>query len=498
LHRRAKRAVASRPRIVDPAIKTLGFAGFFGLPAAYTPLATSARRPQLPGLLLPSAEIKDRIRIGNGSSDADEAALQAQAFRSRHDHFGTSAQWLAASKWPGAGFSFVEAVGIGYIFKLGQWLLPSGKSRVNDDLAGLPSRYRPICRPRLVDLTLEAKVSLAAGVLRGMGLIHTLAPIVLLVGHGSQSKNNAQAAALDCGACCGQTGEVNARSLADLLNESPVRAGLKTLGVDVPETTCFIAALHNTTTDEIEGFDLDLLSPDARARWDRFQTIAGQACDRLRRQRAPTLGMRPSADAAALLKQFRRRANDGAQTRPEWGLAGNAALLIAPRTRSRGVALHGRCFLHDYDETQDADGSLLEQLMTAPMVVAHWINWQYHASTCEPARFGSGNKLLHNVVGGNIGVFEGNGGDLRIGLSRQSLHDGERWTHEPLRLTVIVDASQRSIDKVLDKHANVRQLVANGWLHLWRFDRAGLLRYEAGAWKPVLADPRPDQTAQLS
>ena len=50
-------------------------------------------------------------------------------------------------------------------------------------------------------------------------------------------------------------------------------------------------------------------------------------------------------------------ARNPAQTRPEWGLAGNAAFLIAPRQRSRGVVLGGRSFLHDYDASQDADGS---------------------------------------------------------------------------------------------------------------------------------------------
>lgn len=391
-------------------------------------------------------------------------------------------QWNAVSHWPGAAFSFVEAVGLGYSVKLVKGLLPGKKARTRDDLAGLAARYRAICRPQLVGLNTEAKVKLAAGVLHAMGLAQRLAPTVLLVGHGSQSANNAHAAALDCGACCGQTGEVNARSLAQLLNEPAVRQGLKLQGVDVPDSTAFVAALHNTTTDEIEWFDLDLLPQAARARCERIQPIFHQACDQVRRERAPGLQLDPKAREDVLLGQLRRRANDGAQTRPEWGLAGNAAFLIAPRHRSRGVVLSGRSFLHDYDASQDVDGSLLEGLMTAPMLVTHWINWQYHASTCDPQRLGSGNKVLHNVVGGRIGVFEGNGGDLRIGLSRQSLHDGERWMHEPLRLTVVIDAPQTAIEAVIGKHEVIRQLLDNGWLHLWRFEAAGLARYARGCW----------------
>ncbi|MTW06203.1 putative inorganic carbon transporter subunit DabA, partial [Pseudoduganella ginsengisoli] len=203
---------------------------------------------------------------------------------------------------------------------------------------------------------------------------------------------------------------------------------------------------------------------------------------------APRLGLDPAAPHDALLAQLRRRANDGAQTRPEWGLAGNAAFIIAPRLRSQAANLEGRAFLHDYDARHDADGSVLETLMTAPMVVAHWINWQYHASTCDPARLGSGNKLLHNVVGGNLGVFEGNGGDLRIGLSRQSLHDGSRWVHEPLRLTVVIDAPQAAIDAVIGKHDTVRHLLDHGWLHLWRYTAGGLARHERGQWRPFTAD----------
>jgi uncharacterized protein YbcC (UPF0753/DUF2309 family) len=123
--------------------------------------------------------------------------------------------------------------------------------------------------------------------------------------------------------------------------------------------------------------------------------------------------------------------------------------------------------------------------MTAPMLVTHWINWQYHASTCDPERLGSGNKVLHNVVGGNIGVFEGNGGDLRIGLSKQSLHDGRRWVHEPLRLTVVIDAPAAAIGAIIAKHDVVRQLIDHNWLHLWRFDGDRLVRYGGGQWHPL-------------
>lgn len=466
-----------------PAVQTLGCAGFFGLPVAYTPLGTGARRPQLPGLLPPSLEVTEQIILAAGEDGPSREDLQDAARRSRANRLALSHQWQAASRWPAAAFSFVEAAGIGYLGELAQWLLPPAHRRINDDHAGLPAPLRPVCRPALQGLALEAKVSLAGGMLKAMGLTQEIAPLVLFVGHGSQTSNNAQASALDCGACCGQSGEANARSLAQLLNDAAVRTGLAQQGITIPPDTWFVGALHNTTTDEVEGFDLDLLPAAARTRWEKLDAVLQHACDQVRRERAPRLGLDPRAGHAQLLRQLRRRANDGAQNRPEWGLAGNAAFLIAPRWRSRGVALESRCFLHDYEPRQDPQGLLLEQLMTAPMLVTHWINLQYHASTCDPERLGSGNKLLHNVVGGHIGLFEGNGGDLRIGLSRQSLHDGTRWVHEPRRLTVLIDAPAAAIERVLGLHAVVQQLVDNGWLHLWRWaEDESLVRYEQGHW----------------
>ena len=168
------------------------------------------------------------------------------------------------------------------------------------------------------------------------------------------------------------------------------------------------------------------------------------------------------------------------------GFGGQRSVHHCPTCANKGLNLGGRTFLHDYDAKHDTDGSVLELLMTAPMLVTNWINWQYHASTCEPTFSAVVTRSLHNVVGGNLGVFEGNRGDLRIGLSQQSVHDGTQWMHEPLRLTVVIDAPQAAIDVIVAKHAVVRQLLDNEWLHLWRFDGAELLRYAQGngkAWE---------------
>jgi hypothetical protein len=305
---------------------------------------------------------------------------------------------------------------------------------------------------------------------------------VVLIGHGSQTRNNAHAAGFDCGACCGQTGEVNARAAAALLNDVEVRRALTTRGVEIPESTRFIAALHDTTTDEVTLFETDEVPTTHRDELVRFRALLTAAGRVARRERAPRLGLSPSASDEALLESVRTRARDWAQVRPEWGLAGNAAFIVAPRSLTRGVHLGGQAFLHDYAWEEDEGFKRLELILTAPMVVTHWINFQYYASTVDNARYGSGNKLLHNVVGGHLGVFEGNGGDLRIGLSKQSLHDGEQWMHTPRRLSVFVAAPRHAIDDVLARHARVRALVENGWLFLFEVER------ETGALHQRLRD----------
>ncbi|MEM7491279.1 MAG: putative inorganic carbon transporter subunit DabA, partial [Pseudomonadota bacterium] len=110
----------------------------------------------------------------------------------------------------------------------------------------------------------------------------------------------------------------------------------------------------------------------------------------------------------------------------------------------------------------------------------------YHGSTTAPEQFGAGDKLLHNVTGG-IGVIEGSGGHLRVGLPWQSVHDGERLQHEATRLAVVIAAPTDAIDGILDRHEDVRALFANGWLSLHAMDDAGRLahRYGAAGWSEV-------------
>jgi uncharacterized protein len=250
----------------------------------------------------------------------------------------------------------------------------------------------------------------------------------------------------------------------------------------------FVAGLHNTTTDELLLYDTDLLPPSHD---DDLFALRGWLRDagvRARAERAASLGLADRAhDPAALRTAISERTSDWAQVRPEWGLADNAAFIVAPRSRSRHMKLDGRSFLHDYAWQKDPGFKVLELIMTAPMVVTNWINLQYHASAVDNPRYGSGNKVLHNVVGGNVGVFEGNGGDLRIGLPLQSLHDGENLRHTPLRLSVFIQAPLDPVDDIIARHVTVRHLLDHQWLHLFRLDDVeGVWRYQpGGGWEAV-------------
>ena len=498
-----------------PGIRTYGFAGFFGVPVAHVPLGTGVPSPRVPGLLAASACATQTLAApGYRAIDEDVRLARLRQLRLQGQRRWATVRGAAAS-----AFGFVEAIGLSYAGKLLKDSLPSTARATRWEDHGLHPDEAARLRLRLAvpadgaaspfegcTTGTEAQIDevaheqpagaeLAArilSVLAAIGLKPPFAPLVLIAGHGSQTRNNPHAASLDCGACGGHTGEVNARLLAGLLNDRRLRAELANRGIAIPEGTLFIAGLHNTTTDEVTLFEDVEVPPshvEAVAGLARHLRAAGDAA---RAARAPSLSPDlAAADPVRLLRELRIRANDWAQTRPEWGLAGNAAFIAAPRARTAGLDLQGRAFLHDYHWADDPDLAVLELIMTAPLVVANWINLQYYASTVDPVRYGCGNKLLHNVVGGHIGVFEGNGGDLRIGLPLQSVHDGERFRHVPLRLHAFIEAPAGAIGTILGRHARLRALVEHGWLHLFRLPEAGGLpqRYLHGTWAPAAVAP---------
>lgn len=429
---------------VDPNIQTLGFAGFFGLAASHRSFASDVDELRLPVLLNPG------VQSVSGTVH-DEPRDQNVRFAKRAKRAWGRFKLAAVSS-----FAFVEATGPIYAAKL-----------VRDGL-GLQSKPLPDDpAPRLDPaLDLDAQVNAANSILRAMSLTDNFAPLVVIAGHGANVTNNAHASALHCGACGGYSGEVNARLLAGLLNGSDVREGLADKGIAIPDDTLFVGALHDTTTDQVKLYASDNPATSHRAELAKaiiWLEQAGQVC---RAERALRL---PRASGG---KSIAARATDWAETRPEWALAGCKAFIAAPRHRTSGKGLEGKAFLHDYAWAKDEGFGILELILTAPVVVASWISLQYYGSCVAPQAFGGGNKLLHNVTGG-IGVVEGNGGLLRAGLPWQSVHDGEKLAHDPLRLSVCIEAPQQAITDILARHDGVRALFDNKWLHLFALDEAG-------------------------
>jgi hypothetical protein len=444
---------------VDPAIRTLGFAGFFGVGAAHRAAASDLVEHRLP-VLLPA-----------GTFSCEAVAAPADVERRLT---GRAKRAYARFKQAAvSSFAFVEATGLTYLGNI-----------LRDTFGMAASRKRPAVPALPPGLATQEQARIAGGALRAMSLTTDFAPVVLIVGHGATSANNPFLSALQCGACGGHAGDVNARLLARMLNDPDVRVGLNEAGIAVPAETLFVAGLHDTTTDTVTLFDADCdvtRQREALSDLARQLALAGQLAAAERAVRLP----RGEADALA------NRSRDWSEVRPEWGLAGCSAFLAGPRDLSAGVELGGRVFLHEYHWRKDEGFKILELILTAPVVVASWISLQYYGSAVAPSLYGAGNKLLHNVVSG-VGVIEGNGGLMRAGLPWQSVHDGDRLMHDPLRLTVFVAAPEDALTAVLARHADLRALFDNGWLRLVQIeDGTGRMREYVGKleWTAMAADP---------
>ncbi|HMO16703.1 MAG TPA: DUF2309 domain-containing protein [Oligoflexia bacterium] len=439
---------------LNNSITTRGFAGFFGLSASYKRCNHSESEELFPVLLTPSYKLTEKAKCGK------EVFIKNMEESQNILGFLRSLRKGALSS-----FAYVELFGClaleRFIRKTFQIL------NRKQDSDKIPNKFDcSFTIPELenhqigenTDITML--VSHIAQVLRHMGLAKLKSRLVVFTGHGSQTTNNAFASSLDCGACGGHSGDINARFMALLLNKQSVRDDLKiNHDIQIPDTTHFLAAVHETVTDEIYLLDIDNLPKTHLNLVEDLKKALSTASSNARNERHK---LRP----VNIDPNTKRRGINWSETRPEWGLAGNACFIVAPRYRTSNINLEGRSFLHDYYWQDDSDFKTLELIMTAPMLVTNWINMQYYSSTVAPDVYGAGNKVLHNIVN-ESGVFEGNGGDLRIGLPLQSVFDGIDFIHEPLRLSVFIEAPRYAIEDIISRHSIVQHLVDNKWLHIF-------------------------------
>jgi uncharacterized protein YbcC (UPF0753/DUF2309 family) len=460
--------------MVDPGIETIGFAGFFAFPINFIPLAHNRGEAQSPVLIKTGPTILEEIPGKKANSEA---------FISRVHRFQVQQLWKSFKSGAISCFGFVSPMGISYLPKLFTDSFGLTRPVPHPDSVGLKAEFsknRSISlavathNHETVGIPLEQRIQMAKNALKAMSLTDNFAGFVLIVGHGSSSVNNPYATGLDCGACGGHTGEANAKVAAAVLNDKAVRQRLKDENITIPDNTVFLACLHDTTTDEINiynEYEVPVVLKEELLDLKKSLSEAGHAARTERALRLATVG---NVDAA-----IKARSKDWSQVRPEWGLAGCSAFVVAPRQRTKSLDFGGRTFLHSYQWQKDQGFSTLELIMTAPMVVTSWISLQYYASTVDNKTFGSGNKTLHNVTA-CVGVLEGFSGDLRVGLPMQSVHDGENFQHEPVKLNVIIEAPIEAMNAILEKHQSVRNLCDNGWIHLLAMDEQGQVSHRYG------------------
>lgn len=456
--------------------ETIGWAGFLNIFIRFRPHGAHHHTEQYPAIAKPTHTFHEVERDGQNDEVAKHKAGK-KFFHTAHEILHDLKAHVLTP--------YITVESIGWIFGwplIGRTMFPRSFRRFKERFSRSVSP--PIETSLTLDrkdnghdhdidlgMTLDEQAGMLKNVLGAIGLTEGFARLILICGHGSKSDNNPYESALDCGACGGNPSKPNARAFATIANRPEVRAILADNGLTIPEDTIFIAGLHNTTTDEVEIYDrVDL--PDSHsgdlAKLEEDLLRATIATNRERCLRLPEATTDPSDDAA--VREIGRRAGDWSEVRPEWGLSGNASIVVGPRELTSHIDLEGRTFLVSHDYRKDPTEASLEGILAAPVVVGQWINCEHYFSATDPEVYGSGSKIYHNVVG-RMGIMSGPQGDLRTGLARQSVMNGDQPYHEPLRALVVVDAPRERISRILKKHINVSQLFDNEWAHLVAVDR---------------------------
>jgi hypothetical protein len=474
-------------------VETFGNAGFFNVPMYYRGLADASFSALCPIVVTPRHWVAEDIV--DPLVDSHRARARARRL------LGTASRgFQTGSRGSLSGALLTAFVGpLATAPLVGRILFPrltSQLSRTARQLVAPPAITRLIlerddrCPPGPHDeglgFTLPEMTNIAERALRDTGLTSRFAPLVMILGHGSSCLNNPHESAYHCGACSGSAGGPNARALASILNDVRIRKRLRERQIDIPDDTWFLGGMHNTATEDITFFDLELLPSwhrrPLRELRELFQEVARRnARERCRRFDSARLDI--PLDAA--LQHVRDRADDLAQTRPEYGNGTCALCFVGRRSRIRGLFLDRRCFQMSYDATQDDEaGEILARILAAVVPVCSGISQLYSLSAIDNAGFGSGTKLPHNVTS-LLGVMDGAASDLRPGLPFQGVD-----IHEPVRLLFVIESTPAVMNRILDTDAVVGRLFRNDWARLIVLDphSSTMQRLHKGTFVPVTTD----------
>ena len=448
---------------IDPAVETFGTPGFFRVAMYHQSASDAHPRPLCPVVIRPEHYVPEI------EQDADafvrrslRVQRRAAGFLGYNVHMGSRMLVRGALLTTVFGGLMLVPLILRVVFP---WLA-SRWGRVGDTA---PARTRlrlerDETRPPVgkhVGFTVTEMTRIVHNVLEEIGIAGRLSPLVLVVGHGSISLNNPHESAHDCGACGGGRGGPNARAFAQMANDPRVRRQLAADGLAIESSTWFVGAERNTCNNTVTFFDEDLvpvhLQPVlGRAREAFEATRRQEAHERCRRFDAVPSWYPP----LAALAHVEGRAADLAQPRPEYGHATNAYCVIGRRARTSGLFLDRRAFLVSYDPTSDEDGAILSRVMAAVVPVVAGISLEYYFSYVDPAGYGCGTKLPHNVTS-LLGVMDGAQSDLRTGLPWQMVE-----IHEATRLAIVVEASRDRLLRAVQANPSIERLVRNRWIWL--------------------------------
>ena len=451
---------------VEPRAETFGAAGFFGVAMYYRGAHAAHARPLCPVAITP-----ERYVVEADAGDAGARARLRDARRAlaanvdKNIHLGSRTFVGGAIITALLGALWMIPLVLRVLFPLSR----RGMSQLRGVLADRATTRLKIDRVdaipplgKYTGFTVDEMADVVRGQLGPLGVVGRLAPIVLVLGHGSTSLNNPQESAHDCGACGGGRGGPSARAFAQMANDPRVRAHLAELGMRIPDGTWFVGGQRNSANNDVDLYDEDLVPERLRADLDRAKRAIEIARRREAHERCRRFESAPPhwfPEGAALL-HVQARSTDLAQPRPEYGHASNAVCVIGRRARTRGLFLDRRAFLVSYDPTHDADGATLARLLAAVIPVLVGINLEYFFGYVDPTGYGCGTKLPHNVTA-LLGVMDGAQSDLRTGLPWQMLE-----IHEPVRLALAVEAKPETVRRMLAQDETLARLVRGGWLYL--------------------------------